>query len=525
MAEVGQASQGTQLPEGAAFPSLGAQARRFLIGLALMLAFIATGAVLLLIVTAIQLQNAVEAPQFDSLKISTGWIRQDVAFLDRYWKEMNAVSQKEDAAEAEKLVIGQRGAKIRADMSHAADETRKFIDLNDTNYILPPLKLRAFPTPSSPPPILPVPEAHGDSGPQHASDESASAPAASPDQSAPASAPAVTAASPKPPEPFISSAARYQVAIPAPATYGFGNSVDDYFDAYYAELDGAPNADAARKSLNAFKIETYKRMEPYFAARAQFDSDSSRIRGLNVEITALEAQAKQLDDNSQKEGTPLANGAYWSLTEDFLTFRALVGETAYNIIALPRMMLVLLLSIFMGVLGSLIYITKDFYQDPDRRGFWSIVFRIGLGAGVAFALFFFAAAGMLAMTQAKDAAQSGMSPYLIAFLGITGGYLSDRVTQWMREVGERAFSVAEAVPPRWAVGLGAALKGVGLDSGSLAAVCGVSTAEVEAWIALTKPVPGDRQALVAAFLRQHASGIFTDIAPGWGAPAPAPASA
>src|ERR1041385_5824143 len=96
MAEIGQAPQGTQVPEGAAFPSLGAQARRFLIGLALMLAFIATGAVLLLIVTAIQLQNAVEAPQFDSLKISTGWIRQDVAFLDRYWKEMNAVSQRSE---------------------------------------------------------------------------------------------------------------------------------------------------------------------------------------------------------------------------------------------------------------------------------------------------------------------------------------------------------------------------------------------------------------------------------------------
>jgi hypothetical protein len=262
-------------------------------------------------------------------------------------------------------------------------------------------------------------------------------------------------------------------------------------------------------------------MEPYFAARAQFDSDSSRIRGLNVEITALEAQAKQLDDNSQKEGTPLANGAYWSLTEDFLTFRSLVGETGYNVIALPRMMLVLLLSIFMGVLGSLIYLTKDFHENPDSRGFWNIIFRIGLGAGVAFALFFFAAAGMLAMTQAKNAAQSDMSPYLIAFLGITGGYLSDRVTQWMREVGERAFSVSGAVPPRWAIGLDAALKATGMDNASLAAACGASVTDVEAWAAVTKPVPGDKQALVAAFLRHHASRIFTDIAPAWTPAAPA----
>lgn len=527
MAELDEASAGAGYATGPTwtFQSFGPQVRRFLIGLVLILAYTATGAVLLLIVTAIQLQNAVEAPEFDSLKISTGWIRQDVAYLDRYWKQMNAITQKEDAAEAEKFTIGQRGAKIRADMSRAADETRNFIDLHDTSYILSPLKLRTFPSPTSPPPVLPTPEAHGDASAQAPSDAGSTAPAAAPDASGAAAQAQSAAATPTPPQPFTSSAARYQVTIPVPSAYGFGNAVDDYFDAYYSELDGATNADAARKSLNAFKLETYKRMEPYFSARAQFDSDSSRIRGLNVEITALESQAKQLDDNSQKEGTPLANGAYWSLTEDFLTFRTLVGETGYNIIALPRMMLVLLLSIFMGVLGSLIYITKDFYEDPDRRGFWSIVFRIGLGAGVAFALFFFAAAGMLAMTQAKNAAQSDMSPYLIAFLGITGGYLSDRVTQWMREVGEKTFNVAGEVPPRWAVGLGAALTGVGLDNASLAVVCGVSPAEVDAWIAVTKPVPGDKQALVAAFLRQHASGIFTDIAPAWAARATAPAPA
>src|ERR1700679_1259422 len=102
--------------------------RRIVIGLLLMAAFTATGAVLLLIVTAIQFQNAIEAPEFDSLKISTGWIRQDVTFLEHYWAEIGAIDKKEHAAEEEKFNVGQRGAKIRADMSHAADETRNFID-------------------------------------------------------------------------------------------------------------------------------------------------------------------------------------------------------------------------------------------------------------------------------------------------------------------------------------------------------------------------------------------------------------
>lgn len=473
--------------------------RRILIGLLLMAAFTATGAVLLLIVTAIQFQNAIEAPEFDSLKISTGWIRQDVTFLEHYWAEIGAIDKKEHAAEEEKFNVGQRGAKIRADMSHAADETRNFIDLNDTTYILPPLKLRTFPTPAAPPSVLPISDAPTDSAPKHETD------AAPADASTPAPMPRATP---------TSAPASYQVALPQPAAYGFGNTVDDYFDAYYAELGNAADTDAARKSLNAFKIETYKRMEPYFKARAQFDSDSSQIRGLNVELDALKSQAAQLDANSQAAGTPLANGAYWSLTENFRTFKSLVGETGYDIIALPRMMLVLLLSIFMGILGSLIYITKDFYQDPDRRGFWSIIFRVGLGAGVAFALFFFAAAGMLAMAQAKSGGQSDMSPYLIAFLGITGGYLSDRVTQWMREMGESAFKVKGDGPPdRWAVGLAQGLKASGQDSAALAASAGATVGDVDAWAALTKPVPGDRQALVAAFLREHPSRVFTDIAP------------
>jgi hypothetical protein len=477
--------------------------RRTLIGVLLLAAFAATGAMLLLIVTAIQFQNAVEAPEFDALKISTGWIRQDVGYLDHYWTESTAIDKRIHEAEEKKYSIGQRGAKTRAAMSRASEETRKFIDLSDTAYILPPLKLRSFPTPDAPPPILS--DSVSNTALQHP--VLTAQPGSEPSRStAPASQ--ATGAS-------VPPAVKYQVAIPPPISYKFGNQVDDYFDTYYAELDGASNADAARKSLNAFKVETYKRMEPYFAARAQFDSDSSEIRGLNVELDALDSQHRQLDADSQQSGTPLANGAYWSLAENFRTFKSLVGEAGYDVIALPRMMLVLLLSIFMGILGSLIYISKDFYQDPDRRGFWSITFRIGLGAGVAFALFFFAAAGMLAMEQAKAGSQTDMSPYLIAFLGITGGYLSDRVTQWMRETGERAFKIKEDGPPdRWAVGLADGLKASGQDSAALAAAAGAENADTDAWIALTKPVPGDKQALIAAFLREHPSKVFTDIAPG-----------
>ena len=40
--------------------------------------------------------------------------------------------------------------------------------------------------------------------------------------------------------------------------------------------------------------------------------------------------------------------------------------------------------------------SQDFLKNPDGRGFWDILFRIGLGAGVAFALFFFAVVALIA---------------------------------------------------------------------------------------------------------------------------------
>ena len=85
----------------------------------------------------------------------------------------------------------------------------------------------------------------------------------------------------------------------------------------------------------------------------------------------------------------------------------------------------------------------------------------------------------------------------------------------MREVGENTFKVDPGgPPPRWAVGLDAALKAAGLTTAALASASSSTQADVEGWDTLQKPVPGDKQALVAAFLRIHPSHLFTDIAPG-----------
>jgi hypothetical protein len=458
---------------------LGPPARRILIGIFLILAFTATGAVLLFVLTAEQLQNSIAAPDLSQTKSTIGAIRQDVATVEYYYDQSKANS--DALADAEKTLskaLTNRQGDLAA-MTSAADDTSAFINQNDQYYIRPPLKLRPFTAVLDKPGPAPV---------------------------APGTTQTPNAA---------------QNAFDQAQILDFEGAVPGYLGSYYAELDAAdatPETATARKDLNDFKGLIYKTFNIYLQAHSAFDSNNSNVQALRAQIADIEAKNAGLLNELAPKGSSLSNDAYWNLCEDFYSFKQLVGESAYNIVLLPKMMLVLTLAIFMGILGSLIYISQDFLRDPDGRGFWDILFRIGLGAGVAFALFFFAAAGMLAMTQSSGGggnAQQNMSPYLISFLGITGGYLSDRVTQWMREVGENTFKVNPGgPPPRWALGLGDALKAAGLSGPALASAIGATGDEVECWIAMTKPVPGDKQALVSAFLRTHPSKLFTDIQPG-----------
>jgi hypothetical protein len=456
------------------------QIGRVLIGLFLIAAFAATGAVLLFVLTAQQLQSSMSSPDLTANKSTIGAIRQDVATVEYYYTQTKANSDALAESDAKmSLALTNRQGNLAA-MTSAADDTSAFINQNDQFYIHPPLRLRPFTA------VLDKPD----------------------------NAPTVSGAGPGPsPTPNAALAALDQSQI-----LDFESAVPSYLGTYYSDLDAAavsPEAGRARTGLNDFKTLIYKTFNIYLAAHSAYDRENSNVQALRAQIAEIEKKNAGLMAELAPPDSPLSKDAYWNLCEDFYSFKQLVGEAAYNIVLLPKMMLVLTLSIFMGILGSLIYISQDYLRDPDGRGFWDILFRIGLGAGVAFALFFFAAAGMLAMTQSSGhGADADMSPYLISFLGITGGYLSDRVTQWMREVGENTFKVsAGGLPPRWAVGLDAALKSAGLDGTALAAAAGVTPDDAQAWIARTKPVPGDRQALVSAFLRVHPSTLFTDIQP------------
>ncbi|MEI9993252.1 MAG: hypothetical protein WDM91_01545 [Rhizomicrobium sp.] len=308
--------------------------------------------------------------------------------------------------------------------------------------------------------------------------------------------------------------AKIGIALPSDTgTSGFSRSVQDRLDGMLNDLI----AKAAGGNIPGAQVDSFSR-EVRVALAPAIDSFNTADAQWRQDYNS-----SQLATGREKElATPLPdlptlfkNDQYAGVLEDFRAYEVF-GTSVFKVVWLPNAMLVLLLAIFMGMLGSLIHLTRRVVLEKCFATTGEMLSRIGLGAAVALALFFFSAAGVLAMSQ-NSASQSGdhaMSPYLISFLGITAGYLSDRVTAWMREIGENTFSLKSAEEPaRWAVGLKAEMARQNLTSQTLAAAIGETVSDLDDWQALTKQVPSAAQKALAYYLRVRPNTLFTDVPP------------
>ncbi|HWD29888.1 MAG TPA: hypothetical protein VG387_22140 [Rhizomicrobium sp.] len=250
-------------------------------------------------------------------------------------------------------------------------------------------------------------------------------------------------------------------------------------------------------------------MNRFFPARDRWRNADQLKKGMEGDKAALTAPPKDVAANR------LSNESYRTVVEDFRTFEMLVGSRLFGVVLIPNPVLVLLLSVFMGMLGSLIHVARRLVIEGKPISGHEMFYRVGLGAAVALALFFFASAGVLTLSQSSTGKiDSNMSPYLISFLGITAGFLSERTTAWMREVGERTFKLENGPQrSRWATRLAAELAKQNIAPGIIAEATGSQASDIEAYGTLTKLVPGTEQALLAAYLRVHPSMLFTDIDP------------
>lgn len=111
--------------------------------------------------------------------------------------------------------------------------------------------------------------------------------------------------------------------------------------------------------------------------------------------------------------------------------------TVDNYWSFPQPILKIHLVLSMGILGSLIFLTVEFINEPKlhlEQSFSMYFFRPALGMIIALAIYVMIKSGQSAIpnNDGRD-----LSPYFISFVGIISGMLADKAYQYLTDAGLR----------------------------------------------------------------------------------------
>lgn len=110
--------------------------------------------------------------------------------------------------------------------------------------------------------------------------------------------------------------------------------------------------------------------------------------------------------------------------------------------AFPQPILKIVLVISMGVLGSLIFVTIEFIKEPRgqlKQRFNMYFFRPFLGMIVALAMYVLVKSGLSSIV---DPTAGDLSPFLISFLGIVSGMLSEQAYKKIASTGNEMMATS-----------------------------------------------------------------------------------
>jgi hypothetical protein len=191
----------------------------------------------------------------------------------------------------------------------------------------------------------------------------------------------------------------------------------------------------------------------------------------------------------------------------------------YHVALWTNDMLVLLLLISMGVLGSALNLLAVFIaNDQDSLSFGEYPLRLAFGAVLAIVMFIVAKAGIPILADtSKIGGNTPLNPYFISLLAIVSGLMSDRAMGTIRNV---ATSLLQGVgggdySQRYVrVELDDTLKAASRDLDGLARLLGTSADEAKKLFSGNDPVPPDRQKLISAYLNRPIRDLFSDLPAG-----------
>ena len=224
--------------------------------------------------------------------------------------------------------------------------------------------------------------------------------------------------------------------------------------------DNSSNFESLTHCMNFFNADgTYKTevtdaqlLDQAKAARGQRkDSDEFKgdlwclVRGRAALIYDLrygENVGKDLaEDKTALDAEIAANVAQYAALlkdrEEFLAFKQMESAWYFKTaVVIPYDLMVLLLVMFMGALGGMVRLLRD-YGDPMRRSpEASEYFFIPLiGLVVAIGGYILAKTGLLLLSTAKD--EASLSPFMIGLVGIISGLLAKDVIDALARTGKK----------------------------------------------------------------------------------------
>lgn len=204
----------------------------------------------------------------------------------------------------------------------------------------------------------------------------------------------------------------------------------------------------------------------------------------------------------------------YDLMSEFAFIEGFALGTLYRFAILPNEFLIMVLVIAMGILGSTLQLTYDYYRSGGISQTSQFLLRPMLGAITALVLFILLKAGVLVITDsAKLGETAPLSPFFIAFVGIVSGFLSENALETVRSVGQSWFrGVGGDQKSRWAVGVKQQLSATKTIEDLSAKTC-VETVLLTKWLEEEAPVPADMQRLIALWLDKDIRLLFSDIPP------------
>ena len=177
---------------------------------------------------------------------------------------------------------------------------------------------------------------------------------------------------------------------------------------------------------------------------------------------------------------------------------------------IPSPVLVVMLTMGMGLLGSVVTMTWSFVRrdgDLTVRRFLTLPF---VGMMSAFIIFIFINAGQLTLTADGTAAK--LNPFVLSFVGIISGLLSERAYARISDVGSNFFKVDAGVS-RWGARLQQAMIEKGVTSAELARHLLTSEEEVKRIADESIAATFEQQRLIVACLRMPICDLFSDTEP------------